>query len=77
MQAVPGTLPADLQHRGTGPGIDIYSKELILKGFLKINQEYNNYRGGGLGNWEELVRTPDRNRGMQNGKVYKVFRNLL
>ena len=56
-------------------GIDIYSKELILKWILKINQEYNTTVVVASGELEELVRICDRIVVMYQGKVYKVFEN--
>ena len=56
-------------------GIDIYSKELILKWILKINQGYNTTVVVASGELEELVRICDRIVVMYQGKVYKVFEN--
>ena len=58
-------------------GIDIYSKELILKWILKINQEYNTTVVVASGELEKLVRICDRIVVMYQGKVYKVFENNI
>lgn len=56
-------------------GIDVYSKELILKWLLKINKEYRTTLVVASGELEELLRICDRIAVMHQGKVFKIFDN--
>lgn len=56
-------------------GIDVYSKELILKWLLKINKEYHTTLVVASGELEELLRICDRIAVMHQGKVFKIFDN--
>ena len=54
-------------------GIDVYSKELILKWLLKMNQDYQTTVVVASGELEELLRICDRIAVMYQGQVFKVF----
>jgi len=54
-------------------GIDVYSKELILKWLLKMNQEYGTTIVVASGELEELLRICDRIAVMYQGEVFKIF----
>jgi len=54
-------------------GIDVYSKELILRWIQKMNEDYGTTVIVSSGELEELIRTCDRIAVMYQGQVYKIF----
>ncbi len=54
-------------------GIDVYSKELILKWILKMNQVYGTTIVVASGELEELLRICDRIAVMYQGQAFKIF----